>query len=113
MILLVSILVPALLADGVVSYLRPWSLYMNSVFEGFYGFVRGASLASLIMLMDLSLLSIAGTMILLNNRGGGDYLTKPQPDNGSHDNGIPIFLQYTLQNYNQSIEKIFEAKQPI
>ncbi len=73
MILLVSILVPALLADGVVSYLRPWSLYMNSVFEGFYGFVRGASLASLIMLMDLSLLSIAGTMILLNNRGGGDY----------------------------------------
>jgi hypothetical protein len=110
MILLVSILVPALLADGVVSYLRPWSLYMNSVFEGFYGFVRGASLASLIMLMDLSLLSIAGTMILLNNRGGGDYLTKPQPDNGSHDNSIPIFLQYTLQNYNQSIEKIFEAK---
>ena len=109
-ILLTSILVPALLITDGLPYLRPWSLYVNSVFEGFYGLVRGAPLASIIMLMDLSLFSMAATMILLNNRGGVNNFKEYQLDNGSHNNNAPIFLQYTVQNYNRSIEKIFGVK---
>jgi egghead protein (zeste-white 4 protein) len=110
MILLVSILIPALLMENGLFYLRPWALYINSVFEGVYGLVRSASLASLIMLVDLPLFSMAAIMVMLNNRGGDNYLKETRLEGENHGGNVPVFLQYTAQNYNQSIEKVFGAK---
>jgi hypothetical protein len=107
-VIVLSILFPALIPNYELANLRPWALYSNSVFQWAYENMQRSSPSSLILLMDLSLSSIAAVLVVANNRNMDNSLNHHRPLHEELSN--PAYLRYTVDNFNQSIDTVFDEK---
>lgn len=107
-VIVLSILFPALIPNYELAYLRPWALYSNSVFQWAYENMQRSSPSSLILLMDLSLSSIAAVLVVANNRNMDNSLNHHRPPHGELSH--PAYLRYTVDNFNRSIDTVFDEK---
>lgn len=121
MIILLSILVPSFFAHQFPSYFKALSIYYDSLSEAYFKLPGAKSLFSLIVLLNLSLSSVALFMAMLNNFGADASRAQIFPHNaaGHHSNPhlgenstpkSPVYLQYDLESYNQSVGRLFDAK---
>lgn len=120
-VILLSIFVPTLFTDQFPVFFDALSFYSDFLLEFHLKSSATNSLFSLILLLNVSLFSIALFMVMLNNFGANGLENSFSPHNVDKrssnlrfgERGVsksPAYLGYSLDAYNRSIESIFDAK---